>query len=306
MGDAAVREQGRPVVVCGCGYSGRAIAEHWPGPVWGTTRSEERAADLESAGIRAVQAAFAAGEPLPTLPESVAGGAAVLTMGPDRSPDVRDPHAALAEALDWLIRQGITDVVYLSSTSVYGRSRGGEVTAATPVNPEDEMGLRRVEAETLVRDRLQGRSRLSTLRLPGIYGPGRTIRQRLEAGRYRLVEGGTMFSNRIFVDDIATAVLRLLDEDVRGGIWIACDDEPFQVRDMVRFACDHLGCPMPPEVPLSSVPERIRPFWQGNRRCNADRLKALGWAPRWPSYREGLPEAWRREDEEQPPAEGER
>ena len=108
-----------------------------------------------------------------------------------------------------------------------------------------------------------------------------------------------MWSNRIFVDDIATAVLRLAEPDVQGGTFLACDDHPFQVVDMVRFACETLKLDMPPAVTIHEVPERVRPFWQGDRRCSTDALLALGWKPRFPSFREGLIESWRREDREE-------
>lgn len=283
----------RPLLVCGCGYSGEAVARLWSGPVWGTTRNAERAEQLECAGVRAVLVDFTEPGPLPELPADLAEGAAVLTMGPDTSLD--DPHAPLRRALSWVRTMGIRHIAYLSSTSVYGSSGGDVVRADSPVDPDSDMGRRRLEAEGIVRAESAHGATVRVIRLPGIYGPGRTIRGRLEAGSYRLVDGGRGWSNRIFVDDIATAVCRVLAPDVGEGVWLASDGNPFRVVDLVRFACERLGLPMPPTVPLSEVSPRVRPFWTGNRRCDPDALRALGWEPRWPSYREGLPEAWRRE-----------
>ena len=49
---------------------------------------------------------------------------------------------------------------------------------------------------------------------------------------------------------------------------------------------------------MQDCPPSVRDFWQGSKRCKASTLTLLGWTPAFPSYREGLLEAWRHEVEE--------
>ncbi len=133
------------------------------------------------------------------------------------------------------------------------------------------------------------------LRLPGIYGAGRSGAEKILAGTWRLADGGTMFSNRIHVDDIVSAVLCLVDAPRIDGPYVAVDDHPFQVVDLAVFSARALGAPMPDSVPLSELPASVRSFWTGDRRLSNAKLRALGWAPVYASFREGLPQAWTEE-----------
>jgi nucleoside-diphosphate-sugar epimerase len=51
-----------------------------------------------------------------------------------------------------------------------------------------------------------------------------------------------------------------------------------------------LGLPPPPEEPFATagLTGMAASFYEENRRVRNDRLRALGWAPRYPSFREGL------------------
>ncbi len=280
-----------PVIVAGLGYSGRAIADALQSArrvVWGTTRSVERAVELESAGYRMVVVDF--GEAHRPDVIGVAACDAVLTMG------TAEGAAQVAGAVRWSVSHGCRRAVYLSSTSVYGDGDGGWVSAETPVAPTTDMGRRRVEAERVfARSCDEAGVEWCVLRLPGIYGPGRTSRPRIVAGTYRYPDRGQRWANRIFVDDIGSAAVTLLDSPDARGVYLASDGSPFRARELIEFVCADARIPVPDSVPFDALPPASRPFWRGNRRCDTTRLRALGWSPAFPSFRVGLAEAWRRE-----------
>ncbi len=65
--------------------------------------------------------------------------------------------------------------VYVSSTGVYGQSRGEEVDETAATNPAGESGRIVLDAENLIRER---RPDAVILRFAGIYGPDRLIARR--------------------------------------------------------------------------------------------------------------------------------
>jgi len=282
------------LVCIGCGYSGEAIAKAWiaqGGVALGTTRAVARAEALELAGVCAVLWDPSDSAPPDILDHRVTH--AVYSIPPTEDP--AHDRALAATLTTWLARAGVQRVAYLSSTSVYGPAEAPVTDSSVP-SPTTDRGLRRLAHERMLEAACDA-SGLAWMhvRLPGIYGPSRTVRDRLMAGTYRLVDGGVLWTNRIFVDDLASAALRVLESGTPGHAYLATDGHPFQVHEMIAFACEVLGASLPQEASLDDVPERVRDFWMGSKRCQPERLPALGWAPRFPSYREGLREAWRRE-----------
>lgn len=290
-------------LILGAGYAGARMARGLAKagvPVWATVRDDVGAKALRSDGVAAVVAAFPqdnsarGGEGING--EHVAVGpaprTAVLSIPPARGDDA----PVEAEALAWAKARGVERVVYWSSTSVYGSSDGATIDETTAVAPDTEVGIRRLAAEDRVRAAAHalGMS-LAVVRIVGIYGPHRNLRQRLERGDYALVDGGAMWSNRVHVDDIAHATRHIARQEAMDGVWLLSDGHPFQVRDFVRWNVETLGLAPPPEARLEELAPRARAFWTGNRRVAPARLWASGWRPLYPDWREGTLACWREE-----------
>lgn len=276
-----------PLVVCGLGYTGAAIAEAWTragGEVVSTLRSAAGHADSS------LVAEFGTdGVPAPPALGSCLG---VITFGTGGA----NPERAVQNAVDWLADAGAHAVCYLSSTSVYGDCDGAIVTESTPTEPTTVMGRKRVSAETRFLAACSARGvRAVILRMPGIYGPGRTPRERIIAGTYRFPRG-RRWSNRIHLDDVAGAVSHVLNEGV-SGVFNATDGTPFVVAPFLEWAAEELGVSAPEPVPFDELGERAKPFWRGNRRISNARLLATGWTPTVPDVREGHRRAWEAEAE---------
>ncbi|MFT6397554.1 MAG: nucleoside-diphosphate-sugar epimerase [Bradymonadia bacterium] len=283
------------LIVCGLGYTGSAIDSAWRSAPERTTlatvRSYEAATSMEEAGRIMVRADFSMeGVPLLADLEATAG---VITFGTSEQPA---PDATVTRALAWLAAAGCETVVYLSSTSVYGNSDGGIVTELTEPAPASEMGRLRIATETAFRavsERLGLRH--SILRLPGIYGPDRTPRARLMSGAYRFPEG-LRWSNRIYRDDVAQAVLHVINGG-HSGTFNVSDGAPFQANAFAHWCASELGVPTPAAVAFDELTERAKPFWLANRRVDNQKLRETGWSPMVPNYQEGHRLAWRTEDE---------
>jgi len=171
---------------------------------------------------------------------------------------------------------------YLSSTGVYGDTGGAWVDESAATGT----GRRTARAEA-DGDWLDRGARV--LRLPGIYGPGRSALERVRGGKASRIDlPGQVFS-RIHVDDIVSAALAALDGP--GGAYNVADDEPCSQNAVIEHACQLVALPAPPlqsleEVNLSPM---ARAFYAENRRvANGKAKRVLDWAPRYPTYREGL------------------
>jgi nucleoside-diphosphate-sugar epimerase len=129
------------------------------------------------------------------------------------------------------------------------------------------------------------------VRLPGIYGPGRSPFDRLRDGTaQRVIQPGQVFS-RVHVDDIAGGLAALLAHPEAGGVFHLCDDLPAPPQDVIAHAATLLGLQVPPDVAIevAGLSEMALSFYAECKRvANARAKAALGWQPRYPTYREGL------------------
>lgn len=261
------------VVIAGCGYVGSELArllvarEH---EVWGLRRTE----DELPAGVRPVAADVTQAATLGGLPRQP--DALVYAVSPGRR-DETAYRAAYVEGLrNVLTAVGDTGrVLFVSSTAVYGQRDGSEVDEDSPTLPSGFGGRVLLEAEAVALA-VGG----SVLRLAGIYGPGRTrLVDEVRAGTATYPPQVT-YTNRIHRDDAATALATIMSLDRPAPRYLGVDDEPAPRREVLAWLAQRLGAPPPQQAP----DERTR---GGNKRCRNDRLRAAGWVPAFPSFREG-------------------
>ena len=187
-------------------------------------------------------------------------------------------------------------ILYLSTIGVYG-DHGGEWVDETAIpTPKSERSMVRVQAEkawgAMARDRAKT---VHILRLSGIYGPGRNALVSLAAGKARrLVKPGQVF-NRIHVDDIARAIAALLVHEGDSDVWNVTDDEPAAPQDVVAYAAELMGVPVPPDLDFETadLTPMARSFYGENKRCSNRKIRELLKLDlAYPTYREGIAGLW--------------
>lgn len=265
----------------GHGYSAQALtrlllADEWH--VIGTTRSEEKAAHLRSNGV---DARIWPGSDLSDAIES----ATHILMSASPS-EAGDPVLnALSTAL-----QGTTAawVGYLSTTGVYGDHQGRWVDETTPLTPSTKRGQLRADAEAAWS--ALGLP-LHIFRLAGIYGPGRGPFAKVRAGTARrILKPGQVFS-RIHVDDIASVLKVSIDLPNPGAVYNVCDNEPAPPEDVIGYAAELLGLPLPPAIAFdeAEMTPMARSFYAESKKVRNDKIRnELGVRLKFPDYRSGL------------------
>ena len=173
-------------------------------------------------------------------------------------------------------------VVYLSSTGVYGDTGGAWVDETAPTGTGRRTARAEADAAWLERS-------ARVLRLPGIYGPGRSALDRVREGRAHRIQLELQVFSRVHVDDIVSAAV--LAFAAPPGAYNIADDEPASQNAVIEEACRLLAIAPPPLQSLdeAGLSPMARAFYAENRRvANGNAKRTLGWKPRFPTYREGL------------------
>ena len=268
----------------GHGYSAAALARILEPQGWriiGTSRSEEKLATFMEAGIEPrlwpgadMTPALNAATHLLISPAPTEAGDPVLA-------ELREDIAKRADQFDW--------VGYLSTTGVYGDHDGGWVDEDSPLTPATKRGQLRVMAETQWGE--IANLPLHIFRLAGIYGPGRGPFSKVRNGTARrIIKEGQVFS-RIHVDDIAQVLAASIAAPNPGAAYNLCDDDPAPPQDVIGYAAELLGVPIPEAIRFedADLSPMARSFYAESKKVRNDRIKdELGVTLKYPDYRTGL------------------
>lgn len=188
----------------------------------------------------------------------------------------------LQRVLGWLAAQGQTPrrLLFVSSTGVYGQQGGEWVDEDSPAEAAGYSGRVMREAEQLA---LGCGLPATCVRLSGLYGPGREWLLGQVRQGYRVASEPPLYGNRIHVDDAAGLLAYLLQADQRGvslaDCYLGVDDAPAPLHEVVAWLRERLG--------VSHWSDTAQVRRAGSKRCSNTRARALGWAPQYPSFREG-------------------
>lgn len=268
----------------GHGYSAQALTRLLLPKGWriiATTRTEEKAKNLVATGVEPVV------WPGTDLGAALRDANALLiSAAPTTEGDVvlaayRAEIAARAAQYDW--------VGYLSTTGVYGDHGGAWVDETTALNPATKRGQARVAAEADWQSITD--LPLHIFRLAGIYGPERGPFAKVRAGTARrIIKKGQVFS-RIHVEDIAQVLEASLRHPRPGGIYNVCDDDPAPPQDVIGYAAELLGLPLPPaqDFETAEMTPMARSFYAESKKVRNELIKSeLGVKLKYPDYKTGL------------------
>lgn len=149
-------------------------------------------------------------------------------------------------------------------------------------------------------------------RIAGVYGLGspNLMTEQVRRGRFPLIGGGHGYASYIHIDDTVAGLRALAERGRPGQIYNLADDEPTRIRDFYGELARLLGGPPPPTMPPAAARALVRVVntlarMRGrpgplphdmaamaavsHRMTNRRMREELGVAPRYPSYRDGLP-----------------
>lgn len=222
-------------------------------------------------------------------------------IGASRFARLSDELIKMTESALQLAKEASCPIVLTAGTAF--RTNGAEV--ADESWPLTRTGIARMGERVdplLERTRAAGSPKYIRL-LPGqIYGPGGMFLKMVEmakSGRNGIIGDGKNCIPRIHVDDCADAYVRAIErlpELSMGETFIVADDVACTTEEFARQIATVMGLKQPTHVPgpmlvilrLVLGTYLFETMSMDCRVTNAKLKRVLGWAPRYPSIREGL------------------
>ncbi|MCC5854298.1 MAG: sugar nucleotide-binding protein [Idiomarina sp.] len=186
---------------------------------------------------------------------------------------VRAFRAALSHSPDYR-----PQLVFISSTSVYGNVGGELISEADAPAPGNFSGSTMLEAEQMI---ASADCPFLILRCSGIYGPGRE--RMIDAIRTYSVKLTQGWTNRIHVTDLSRALVHLVSAKEQ-GVYILSDNEPVRQSDFVRWLAERMRCD------LSRFESSTEIGARGSKRLSNQRLLDTGFRFEYPNFRLGYTE----------------
>ena len=182
-------------------------------------------------------------------------------------------------------------LLFTSSTSVYAQHEGEWVDEESPAEAAGFSGRCIRQAEQLLWDSPWP---AVAVRFGGIYGPGRTrLIDSVREGSAVQPAGPPIYTNRIHRDDCARVLQHLLNLPEPERLYLAVDDDPAPLAEVLGWLAEQLGVPAPPLAtqPISKPGAETRrdpaSRMRASKRCSNARLRASGFTFRYPGYRAG-------------------
>jgi len=185
-----------------------------------------------------------------------------------------------------------------ASTVVTGDARGEELDEDSTLPVETAYGRSKQEGERLVQA-----SGLSTviIRPSHVYGPGgwyaeEFVKRLKQPGRFAVIGSGENWWDVVRVEDVASACVDAAESAPSGAVYHVVDDEPIRYYDFVALTARALGLGPPRRIPawlarLVAGKDPVRAVLRSARSRNVRIKEELGWQPRYPSARAGVPDA---------------
>lgn len=188
-----------------------------------------------------------------------------------------------------------TRIIYISTTAVYGDSRGAWIDEQTPTQPGNPRGRRRLDAENQLITYQQQRSvAVTILRVPGIYSANRLPFQQIKEGRPILKQAIAPFSNRIHANDLSEiCVSAATCHQPSCVIYNVSDGNPGSISQYFHEVALAFSLPPPPEIDWPAAEQQLSPgmlsYLRESKRIDGRLvIKSLGITLRYPTLEMGL------------------
>jgi nucleoside-diphosphate-sugar epimerase len=185
-----------------------------------------------------------------------------------------------------------------ASTVVTGDAGGAELAEDSPLPVETAYGRSKQEGERLVQS--SGLSNV-VIRPSHVYGAGgwyaeEFVKRLRQPGRFAVIGSGDNWWDVVHVEDVASACVDAAEKAPSGALYHVVDDEPIHYYDFVALTAQALGVGPPRRVPawlarLVAGKDPVCAVVRSARSLNGRIKNELGWKPRYPSAREGVPAA---------------
>jgi len=201
----------------------------------------------------------------------------VIYMAPPSTTSLEDDR--MSNFLHHNSKHNITQIVYISTSGVYGDHEGNSVNELVVPNPITDRAIRRLSAEKQL-DKFCNKKSISSiiLRVPGIYGKGRLPLERIKNREKLISLEESRVTNLIHVNDLARVTLKALEIESNEIINVS-DGNPIKTTQYYLHIYDALKQPWPGfitfEEALKKYSSKRLSFLNESRLLNVDKMNML-------------------------------
>lgn len=229
-------------IIIGCGYVGYAVARYLHQKktcvVTATTTTPEKILTLQEVAQKAI---ILQGDDIEGLKSALQGQDTVLlSIARKGGRNYQETYLQTANNLIQALEDNTTvkQIIYTSSSSVYGDRSGSLVDEETPIEPISEGGKALKETEQTLLSASSEKLNVCVLRLGGIYGPNRELRKIYSRLAGKTLPGkGKEPANWIHLDDIVRAIDFARQHRLQ-GIYNVVDDANFTRFEVIEKVCE--------------------------------------------------------------------
>jgi nucleoside-diphosphate-sugar epimerase len=266
-------------LIVGCGYVGQRLASRLAQTydITAIVRSAPSATALERLGLRVLTMDLDRVRSAARMPEKVME--VMFYLAPPQNNGESDLRLNRFLQLSTVPPRTF---VYMSTTGVYGDTKGALVDESTRVDPQTDRARRRVSAEEMTRVWCtESRVRRVVLRVPGIYGPGRLPIDRLRNGEPTLRPEDAGISNRIHIDDLIEVCVAAATNPEGRGVYNVTDGNSISSTEFLDRLAAIAGLPEAPRVSMDEAQltfsiERLSFINESRQVSNERMLRHLG------------------------------
>jgi nucleoside-diphosphate-sugar epimerase len=184
------------------------------------------------------------------------------------------------------------------STVVTGEAHGETLTEESTLPIGTVYGRSKQTGEAIVAD---SGLRYSMVRPGHIYGAGgwfehEFVKRLRQPGRFAVVGKGDNWWDVVRVEDVAAALVDCAERASSGRVYHVADDQAIRYYDFVALVAEALGVGKPRRIPLplarlAAGGDPVKAVVRSARTSNALIKRELGWSPRYPTAKTGVPDA---------------
>ena len=184
------------------------------------------------------------------------------------------------------------------STVVTGNAHGDTLTEESTLPVDTRYGRSKQKCEEIVRG---AGLRTAIVRPAHVYGAGgwyesEFVKRLKQPGRLAVVGKGDNWWDVVRVEDVAAALVLALEKAADQRIYHVADDAPIRFYDFVALTAEALGVGKPRRLPagvarMVAGEDPVKAVTRSAKTSNERIKRELGWAPRYPNARTGVPDA---------------
>lgn len=149
----------------------------------------------------------------------------------------------------------LKQLLFVSSTSVYGQNAGELIDEHTPAHPSSDTAKVLRQAEQVLQNRFKDKCVI--VRPSGIYGKQRTYMIHLAKNAHIDGVSDSHMTNRIMDSDLVAVLCDILQNPKPKNLYLATDFEPATIADVISFICQQKNYPPPKMIASTPTGKKI-------------------------------------------------